>query len=41
MEEFEAVKMAFQGDFDLVDDEIKVKVKALSINDMATLKKLG
>ena len=33
--------MAFQGDFDLVDDEIKVKVKALSINDFATLKKLG
>ena len=41
MEEFEKQRMAFQGDFDLVDDEIKVKVKALSITDFQTLKQLS
>ena len=32
--------MAFQGDFEQIDDEIKVKIKALSISDFATLDKL-
>lgn len=33
--------MAFHGDFEQIDDEIKVKVKALSINDFETLDKIN
>ena len=32
--------MAFKGDFDKVDDEIKVQLKALINNDNETLSKL-
>jgi len=32
--------MAFRGDFEKLDDEIKVQVKALSENDFETFHKL-
>ena len=32
--------MAFQGNFEKLDDEIKVQVKALQQNDMETIRKL-
>ena len=31
--------MAFKGDFEKIDDEIKIQIKALGQNDMKTLKK--
>ena len=32
--------MAFQGNFEKLDDEIKVQVKALQQNDMEVIRKL-
>ena len=39
VESLEAQKMAFKGDFEKIDDEIKIQIKALGQNDMKTLKK--
>jgi hypothetical protein len=32
--------MAFQGDFEKLDEEIKVQLKALEKNDMETFRKI-
>ena len=40
VQQLETSKMAFQGDFDKVDDEIKVQLKALLKKDFKTLKRL-
>ena len=37
--DLETQKMAFKGDFEKIDDEIKIQIKALGQNDMVTLKK--
>ena len=37
--DLETQKMAFKGDFEKIDDEIKIQIKALGLNDMVTLKK--
>ena len=40
MADLEKQKMAFQGNFEKLDDEIKVQVKALQQNDMEVIRKL-
>lgn len=40
LEQLEEQRMAFQGDFKDVDDEIKVQVKALVNNDFTVIKKI-
>ena len=40
LQDLENEKMAFQGDFEDVDNEIKCQVKALISNDFVTMKKI-
>lgn len=40
MKDYQELKMAFQGDFDKLDAEIKVQLKAIKNSDFETIKKI-
>lgn len=40
IEEHKKLEMAFQGDFEKLDDEIKVQVRAIKKNDYKTIEKI-
>ena len=40
VKQIEDSKMAFKGDFEKLDDEIKVQLKALKYDDIETIRKI-